>query len=84
MLYSVFSIAIPTQRIHHYDDDQRAAASHLCVSAEAGLQDVGEFGVPKGDMESVAPQSAEHLQQETGNTQTYCYNIPSMSCWGRH
>lgn len=48
----------------------RASAVHLCVPTEAGLQDVGEFGVPEGDVESVAPQSAEHLQQKTGTTHT--------------
>lgn len=37
-------------------------AAHLGVSAEAGLQQVGELGVPVGDVEGVIPQSAEHLQ----------------------
>lgn len=66
------------------DVDEWAAAVHLCVSTEAGLQDVGEFGVPEGDVKSVAPQSAEHLQQEAGTTQTCSSNINDMSCWGRH
>lgn len=35
----------------------------LCISAEARLQEVGEFGVPEGDVERVTLQSAEHLKE---------------------
>lgn len=60
----VLLTAIPTappchpdlrNQTNNNDVDEWAAAVHLCVSTEAGLQDVGEFGVPEGDVKSVAP-----------------------------
>lgn len=35
---------------------------YLGVSSEAGLQEVGQFGVPERDVERVALQGVEHLR----------------------
>lgn len=37
-------------------------AFYLSVSAEARLQDVGEFGVPERNMKSITLQRTEHLK----------------------
>lgn len=42
-------------------------ALYLRVSAEARLQDVGEFGVPERNVKSITLQRTEHLKGEEKN-----------------
>lgn len=47
---------------------------YLCVSAEAGLQEVGEFRVPERDVEGITLQSAEHLKESKPRPLTFDLN----------